>query len=180
MLRLAVFEEIFGVEQEENPERNLKAVNQNLNDGAYENDDVAPKNRLLRIVMDIDGGVAVYRQARNAGRRLAVLLKHVNFSNLLDGVLGNLLHDNCGRRRDCQLIIKLNRVDIIARRNTRVLEAEQKVVSHRVRAIIADDSIGRMTANVHALYKVHVLCSSRISQINFTTLLMFASLSGYL
>lgn len=55
---MATFEEYFGT-QKENPEGKLKAMNQYLNYCADEDDYVTPKYRLLGIVVDIDGGIAV-------------------------------------------------------------------------------------------------------------------------
>jgi hypothetical protein len=151
-------------------------MDQDLYGRADEHDDVAPKDGFLWVVMYIDGCIAVYRQTRNARRRFAILLKHPDFSDHFDGVLVIFVHNHGGRWCDRQLIVKFNRVHIVARRNARVLQAKEVVMSDRVRAVSADDLFTRVTSNIDTLiqYKIHVLCC-RISQINVTTL-MFASL----
>lgn len=122
-------------------------MREHLHRNGDEYDDVAPEDRLLRVVVNVDGGAAVNRQTRNARRCFALFKCSDSRRRMLEhhrNLIRMLLDDDGRRRSDRNLIVKLERVRIVAGCDSRVLQqAEQKVmtVHGRVGAVIVRDLI---------------------------------------
>lgn len=143
-------------------------MNQCLNYCADEDDYVAPKYRLLGIIMDIDGCITINWQTWYARCGFTALLKSSDFSHNYIFVTCTFLRFDMSTRRCLRgwrsrryMIVKLKRMNVITCGNARVIESKEKIMTHsRIGAIIAHN----ISAAICALIKYKVHCNLHLFQ----------------